>query len=157
MTRRSRREFLALAVASRGVAAVRRLGGSPEISVQDFAQYPHPLTPASDFYVRNHFDTPAADPHSWRLRAGGLLSHARAFTHDELRAMNQRSVTAVLECAGNGPGVGAVGCAKWEGVPLSEILRGCGVAPEAKFVRLTGLDSGAEPDAPRVRYSRCLA
>ena len=150
MIRPSRREILALGLAAPALAGTRQLGSSPLITAQDFEQYPSVLTPLDDFFVRNHFDTPSIDPVTWRLHAG-----ERSFSLAELEALPQRKVTSVVECAGNGVGVGAVGCAKWEGVPFGEILRASGNKRMA-FVRVTGADHGREPDAPELQYSRTL-
>jgi DMSO/TMAO reductase YedYZ molybdopterin-dependent catalytic subunit len=157
MNRLSRREYLALTLAANALAGKRQLGGSPTISVQDFEQYPALLTPASDLFVRNHFATPALDSGAWSLRIGGRLSGERTFSLAELRGQKQRAAASLLECAGNGVGVGAVGCGNWEGVPLGQVLRTCGIAPDVKYVRLTGADRGREADGPVVPYSRCLA
>jgi DMSO/TMAO reductase YedYZ molybdopterin-dependent catalytic subunit len=142
---------LALGLAVPGFAGTRQISGSPVITAQDFAQYPAILTALDDFFVRNHFDPPSIDPATWRLRAG-----ERLFSLKELEAFPQRTVTSVVECAGNGVGVGAVGCAKWEGVPFGEILR-AGGGKHAPFVQVTGADSGREPDASEMKYSRTLS
>lgn len=157
MNRLSRREYLALLLSSSAVAGKRQLGGSPVISVQDFEQYPAVLTPAGDFFVRNHFALPEIDPATWSLHIGGLVTQPKTLSLAELRAGKQRTVSSLLECAGNGVGVGAVGCAQWEGILLGELVRACGIAADARYVRLTGADGGREPDAPAVQYSRCLS
>lgn len=157
MLRLSRREYLALLVSSNAFGRKRQLGATPEISVQDFEQYPSILTPASDFFVRNHFAIPAVDASDWKLHIGGMVSRAADFSLQELHAAKPRSVSSLMECAGNGVGVGAVGCADWEGISLGELLRSCGIAGGAKYLRLTGEDRGREPDAPEVTYSRCLS
>ncbi len=152
MNRLTRREYLALVLAASAQAERRQLGSSPVISVQDFEQYPSVITPSEDFFIRNHFETPAIDAGAWTLGIG-----AREFSLKALRALPQRRVTALLECAGNGVGVGAVGCVNWGGIPLGELLRSNGIAAEMKYVRLTGIDRGHEPDGPTVPYSRCLS
>src|SRR5215471_5906049 len=153
----SRRKYLALALAAPAFGGKRQLGRRPVISVQAFEQYPKVLTPAEDFFVRNHFDVPTLDAAAWRLACGGRVKRQRTFTIDDLRAFPKREVTCVLECAGNGVGVGAVGCASWAGIRLSDVLEACGIAPEARFVRFTGADRGNEPDAPEMQYARSLS
>jgi DMSO/TMAO reductase YedYZ molybdopterin-dependent catalytic subunit len=142
--------MLALGLAAPALAGTRQLSSTPSITAQDFAQFPSILTPLDDFFVRNHFDTPLIDRTTWRLRVG-----ERSFSLEELTAFHQREVTSVVECAGNGVGIGAVGCAKWEGVPFEEILRAAG-SKNSSFVRVTGRDRGSEPDAPELQYSRTL-
>jgi len=153
----SRREYLALALAAPALAGKRQLGRAPVISVQDFEQYPAILTPLADFFVRNHFEAPTIDPATWRLRVGGMVERERSFSLEELQAFPRGELTSVVECAGNGVGVGGVGCARWEGIPFGKFLRSCGVAQGARFVRVTGADRGREPDAPEVPYARTLA
>ena len=106
------------------------------------------LTPNSQFYVRNHFPMPQLEASSWRLRVEGAVSNALTLTLDELRKLPSRTVTATLECAGNGRSylmpktsgvqwkLGAVGNAEWTGVPLGAVLEraglrrcGCGSCP----------------------------
>jgi DMSO/TMAO reductase YedYZ molybdopterin-dependent catalytic subunit len=153
----TRREYFALALAGPAIAGKRQLGNSPVISVQDFEQYPSLLTPAGDFFVRNHFEIPTVDVNAWRLQVGGLVERELTFSIRELESMPQVEVTSVIECAGNGAGVGAVGCAAWGGVRLGELLRACGLKRGAKFVAITGADRGREPDSGEVQYKRALA
>lgn len=157
MIRLTRRKYLALVLGARAHAGKRQLGNAPVISVQDFEQYPSVLTPAVDFFVRNHFEVPNVDADAWRLHVSGVVRHERTFTIRELEGLPQVEVTSVLECAGNGVGVGAVGCTTWGGVALSDLLRACGVQPGAKFVSVMGADRGREPDSEEIRYARTSA
>jgi DMSO/TMAO reductase YedYZ molybdopterin-dependent catalytic subunit len=79
---------------------------------------------------------------------------------DDLRAMPTASVTATLECAGNGraffdPPVagiqwakGAVGNARWTGVRLADVLKRADVKLTGRFVTMNGADRGMgqQPD-----------
>jgi DMSO/TMAO reductase YedYZ molybdopterin-dependent catalytic subunit len=113
--------------------------------------------PTERFFVRNHTSTPLIDPATYRLELfGSGLRRPRAFSLDELLALPSRDVTAVLECAGNGrsffagqqaepaPGstwrMGAVGVARWRGVPLAEVLERAGILPTAVDAMPEGLD-----------------
>jgi len=82
-------------------------------------------------------------------------------TYDELVRMPQHTVAATLECAGNGRagfgevakgevpwGNGAVGTAKWIGVPLKELLADSGIARNATQVVAEGRDFGPVRDQP---------
>ena len=92
------------------------------------------ITPVEAFFVRSHMLAPQVDASTWRLAIDGDVATGLALSLDELRAMPQASVTATLECAGNGRaffeppvagiqwGRGAVGTARWGGVPLSALL-----------------------------------
>ena len=122
------------------------------------------LVPNERFFVRNHTATPAIDPRTWRLRVfgSGLRRHPdrdRAFTlsYDQLTRLPSRSLTAAIECAGNGRSffasqqgtpaagsawkLGAVGVARWRGVPLREVLERAGVTRRAVDVLPEGLDA----------------
>jgi sulfite oxidase len=101
------------------------------------------------FFVRNNGDLPPIDATAaddWTLDVTGEVDHPRAFT---LRELKQRfevvSVNAVLECAGNGrafftPAVsgaqwtlGAVGCARWTGIRMADLLHTCGLRAAAVY------------------------
>src|SRR6266481_4512619 len=97
------------------------------------------ITPTELFYVRMHYAIPKIDRTKWRLRVEGEVERAFELNYDELTKLASKKVLALLECAGNSrnflepkvPGVqwglGAVGNANWEGVPLSILLDRAGV------------------------------
>lgn len=100
------------------------------------------LTPNDKFFVRSHFGPPppaVVDPARWRLSVSGLVKDPQALSLDDLRQFEEVTLTAVLQCSGNGrahyrprvPGVqwerGAVGNARWTGVRLVDVLRHAGV------------------------------
>ena len=150
--------MLALAATAfrREAAAGKRvLGNTPEISVQDFAQYPAVTTPAADLFVRNHFPIPGAGKLR-EIRVSGLVERTGDWPIGAAR--NGARVSAVLECAGNGVGVGAVGCIEWAGEALRAVIEHFGPASQARFVRFTGADRGSEPDSGAVEmaYTRVL-
>jgi DMSO/TMAO reductase YedYZ molybdopterin-dependent catalytic subunit len=112
------------------------------------------LTPTEQFYVRTHFEVPALEASSWRLTVEGAVERPLELGSDELRRMPARTVTALLECSGNGRvflkppqvgirwGLGGVGNAEWTGVPLAAVLERAGVKPGAVEVILEGADQG---------------
>ena len=94
------------------------------------------LTPNDRFFVRSHFPVPQIDPAAWRLEVTGLVRSPQSFTLEQFGALGKVEAAHVLECAGNGRGLmklantsgtqwgrGAVGNARWRGVPLADILR----------------------------------
>ncbi|MEU0567977.1 sulfite oxidase [Nonomuraea sp. NPDC005983] len=118
-------------------------------------------TPNDRFFVRNHTFTPLIDAGTWRLRLHGPgIRHPGAYSYDELRSMPSRTMDVAIECAGNGRrfyatqqhaptpgtqwGLGAVGVARWRGVPLRYLLEQAGLRPEAVDVLPTGLDAPFE-------------
>ena len=97
------------------------------------------VTPNRLFFVRNHFQVPAVDINTWRLRIAGSVDRPRDWTYEEICALPERTVFATMECAGNGRsflsphvhgvqwGAGAIGHAEWTGVPLRTVLEKSGV------------------------------
>src|SRR5437588_5462694 len=113
------------------------------------------------FFVRSHFDVPSLDKEGWRLKVEGAVAHPLDLTYEELSDMKCRSVTAMLECAGNcrtfiGPnvkgvkwGLGAVSTAAWLGVPLWSVLERAGIRGSAVDIVLEGADKGVVKDEVR--------
>jgi sulfite oxidase len=107
------------------------------------------LTPISSFFVRNNGVLPTislGDADSWKLSVDGEVRNPCRWTVAELRAKFENvSVTAVLECAGNGRSAfspptqglqwrhGAVGCARWIGVRLRDLLEFAGLKESAMY------------------------
>ncbi|WP_431304325.1 sulfite oxidase [Sediminicoccus sp. BL-A-41-H5] len=107
----------------------------------------HPITPTALFFVRNNGTLPEVAPEDWRLEVTGRVHRPLVLRLEELRArFPVVELTAVLECAGNGrsgfappvPGLawgpGAVGCARWTGVRLADVLAAAGVVEDAVYV-----------------------
>ncbi len=114
----------------------------------------HDLTPNDAFFVRWHlqFIPTTVDLRTWRLKVGGHVERELALSLDDLRRMPASSVVAVNQCAGNSRslaephvlgaqwGNGAMGNARWTGVPLRELLDRAGVKAGAVDVAFAGLD-----------------
>jgi DMSO/TMAO reductase YedYZ molybdopterin-dependent catalytic subunit len=119
------------------------------------------ITPSELFYVRSHFAVPKLDLASWRLKVEGWVKEPFEIDYEELTRMPGRTLTALLECAGNSRvflvprarGLlwesGAVGNALWTGVPLESLLERAGVKVGASEVVLEGADKGAVNDEPK--------
>lgn len=116
------------------------------------------ITPANKFYVREHFTAPEIDPKAHTLAVEGHVGTKLELTLDDLKKLGTVSREIVLECAGNGRvfltpaargaqwGHGAVGSAKWTGVPLGVVLERAKVKAGAGDVVLIGADKGAIAD-----------
>jgi DMSO/TMAO reductase YedYZ molybdopterin-dependent catalytic subunit len=127
-----------------------------------------PFTPTSSFYVRNHFDVPALEAEGFRLRVDGLVGSPLELSLAELRALPRRSVTATLECAGNGRALmrpapagtpwryGAVGTARFTGTPLAGVLDRADLAPGAVELLFAGSDRGEVAPGRAVAFERSL-
>lgn len=122
------------------------------------------LTPYDRFFVRNHTATTFVNPATWRLEVFGTglrgrpaRGQGRRFSLEDLDKLPRETRTVFVECAGNARsyfaaqegtpapgtawGLGAIGVARWTGVPLREILDRAGVRPGAVDVMPEGLDS----------------
>jgi DMSO/TMAO reductase YedYZ molybdopterin-dependent catalytic subunit len=120
------------------------------------------VTPNDAFFVRYHLsDIPRVDARSWKLNVGGEGANAEvAFDLDALKQLPATEVTAVCQCSGNRrglfrphvPGVewgyGAMGCARWKGVRLKDVLDKAGVKKEALEIVFDGADKGALDKTP---------
>ncbi len=121
------------------------------------------LTSIDDHYVRCHLPAPGIDDEavkSWTLTIEGAVRQPLKLSMDDIRKYREVSHTVTLECSGNGrvyanPGVpglqwekGAVGNAKWTGIPLRDVLTKAGVQPAGKYVTFNGADEplGSVPD-----------
>ena len=131
-----------------------------------------PIVSNEQFFVRSHFAVPPMDVKSWKLKVEGAVEKPFELTYEELTKLPTKSLTATLECAGNGRvhlippaqglqwGQGAVGNAEWGGVPLGALLEKAGVKNSAVEVILEGADKGqinADPKSPGpIHYARSV-
>lgn len=106
-----------------------------------------PITPVDTFFIRNNGSVPEiADEADWTLTIDGEVERPTVWTLAALRdRFEMVTLTAVLECAGNGRSqfspatdglpwrLGAVGCARWTGVRLADVLAECGVRASAVY------------------------
>ena len=122
------------------------------------------LTPVEHFFVRSHMPVPAGlDGATWTLSVDGEVNTPLSLTLDEVRKLPSATITATLECAGNGRvffdppvagiqwGKGAVGTARWTGVRVGEVLKRAGLKNTARFIHMNGADRplGTMPDFVR--------
>ena len=113
------------------------------------------MTPNDAFFVRYHWSgiPLSVDPKTYRLRVGGKVDSPATFSLDELKRLAEPiEVIAVNQCSGNGRGNfmprvnggqlanGAMGNARWSGVPLKAVLEKAGVQSGALQVSFDGLD-----------------
>ncbi|HWM09257.1 MAG TPA: sulfite oxidase, partial [Solirubrobacteraceae bacterium] len=109
------------------------------------------------FFVRNHTRTPSIDRATWRLTVHGTgVRRPLRLSLRDLERLPSRSLTAIVECAGNGRSffgsqqgtpasgtpwkLGGIGAARWRGVPLAEVLDRAGLRRAAVDVLAEGLD-----------------
>ena len=74
----------------------------------------------------------------------GLCSKAAPLTLADIKARKRKTITATLECGGNGLGpgfMGAIGNMRWTGTPLADLLADCGPLKRAIEVVFFGRTS----------------
>jgi DMSO/TMAO reductase YedYZ molybdopterin-dependent catalytic subunit len=120
------------------------------------------ITPNDAFYVRYHLsDIPQVDAKTWKLSIGGEGANAQAeLTFDDLQKMPAVEIAAVNQCSGNRRGLfkphvvgvqwgyGGMGCARWKGARLRDILDKVGVKKEAIEIVLDGADGPVVDKTP---------
>ena len=121
------------------------------------------ITPNDAFFVRYHLtDIPEVNPDTWRLSVGGDGANGQiSLSLAELKQLPAVEVAAVCQCSGNRrglfephvPGVewgyGAMGCARWKGARLKDVLDRAGLKNEALEIVVAGTDSGAVDKTPK--------
>jgi sulfane dehydrogenase subunit SoxC len=104
------------------------------------------VTAQRDLFVLAHLGIPRVDAAQWRLEIAGLVDRPARLTVDDIRRLPVHQVESFHQCAGapRRPDLAARRIANvvWGGVDLAEILRSCGIRPEARFVWAYGLDRG---------------
>jgi DMSO/TMAO reductase YedYZ molybdopterin-dependent catalytic subunit len=113
------------------------------------------VTPNDAFFVRYHWSglPTSIDPAAYRLRVGGNVNAPLALSLDELRQFaGTADLVAVDQCSGNSRGYfsprvnggqlgnGAMGNARWAGVPLKRVLEKAGIKAGSVQVTFNGMD-----------------
>src|SRR5262249_7076839 len=120
------------------------------------------ITPTDAFFVRYHLSLiPEVDVRTWKLAVGGEGANGEAaFTLDDLKRLPSGELVAVNLCSGNRrglfqphvPGVewsyGAMGCARWKGARLKDLLDKVGLKKEAIEIVFDGADSAVTDKTP---------
>jgi DMSO/TMAO reductase YedYZ molybdopterin-dependent catalytic subunit len=119
------------------------------------------FTPNGAFYVRWHLDEipNSVDLAAWRLSVEGSVERPLKLSVSDLTSrFKPVTVAAVNQCSGNSRskfqprvaggqwGHGAMGNAKWTGVPLRELLDAARVKQDSLAVQFQGLDKGKGPE-----------
>jgi DMSO/TMAO reductase YedYZ molybdopterin-dependent catalytic subunit len=122
-----------------------------------------PITPNDEFFVRYHLSNiPQVDAKTYKIAVGGEGANGQAtLTLDDLKAMPASELVAVNQCSGNRRGLsnphvagvewgyGAMGCARWKGARLKDVLDKVGLKKEAIEIAFNGADGpvlDATPD-----------
>src|ERR1700754_624986 len=120
------------------------------------------ITPNNAFFVRYHLaDVPLdIDPDKFTLEIKGKVDRPLKLSLQEIRKLPAVELTAVNQCSGNSRGSsaprvaggqlanGAMGNARWRGVPLKALLDKAGVQADAKQVTFNGMDGPVSDKTP---------
>jgi DMSO/TMAO reductase YedYZ molybdopterin-dependent catalytic subunit len=121
------------------------------------------ITPNDRMFVRWNWPMPTeVNAAEHRVAIGGAVKQAVSLTLEDIVAAGEHvEIVAINQCAGNGRGLseprvtgtqwgnGAMGCAKWTGVRLKDVLAKAGLTTDAKRVRYAGLDVTLTDGAPQ--------
>src|SRR4029450_12818349 len=121
-----------------------------------------PITPNDEFFVRYHLaDIPEIKAENYKIAVGGDGANGQAeITLDDLKKMPAVEVVAVNQGSGNRRGLskphvqgvewgyGAMGCARWKGAWLKDILDKVGLKKEAIEIGMDGADGPAVDKTP---------
>jgi len=126
------------------------------------------ITPNDAFFVRYHLaDIPTSiDPESFRLVVHGSVKTPLRLSLEEVKQLAANvEVVAVNQCSGNSRayssprvfgaqlGNGAMGSARWVGVPVKAVLERAGIQPQARQIVFDGLDTPVLPSTSDFRKS----
>jgi DMSO/TMAO reductase YedYZ molybdopterin-dependent catalytic subunit len=121
-----------------------------------------PITPNDRFFVRYHLaDIPEVDVKTYKITVGGDGANGTAeLTLDDLKKLPTVEVVAVNQCSGNRRGLssphvagvewgyGAMGCARWKGARLKDVLEKAGLKKEAIEISFDGADGPVVDKTP---------
>src|SRR6266403_1446020 len=120
------------------------------------------ITPNNAFFVRYHLaDVPLdIDPDKFTLEIKGKVDRPLKLSLKEIKKLPAVELVAVNQCSGNSRGFvtprvaggqlgnGAMGNARWKGVPLKALLDKAGVQQGARQVTFDGLDEPVSDKTP---------
>ncbi len=127
------------------------------------------ITPADRLFVRNNGIPPTdVDIEAWTLTIDGeSVEKPVSFTLAELRRrFKHYTYQLTLECGGNGRAefdppargnqwtTGAVGCPRWTGVRLADVLQAAGLKDDAVYIGYYGADTHISGNPDKVPISR---
>ena len=116
----------------------RRVPVSQPFGIAGVSSY---ITPANEFYrIDTALSTPRVNPDSWRLKVGGMVDRPFEMTYEELLDLPSVEEVVTLQCVSDEVGGDLVGNARWQGVPLADLLERAGVQRGAEQVFSRSVD-----------------
>jgi sulfite dehydrogenase len=133
---------------------IRQTSRPPQLETPFHVFNDGPITPNNAFFVRYHLaDVPYdIDPDKFTLELKGKVDRPLKLSLKEIRKLKAVEIAAVNQCSGNSRGFfsprvaggqlanGAMGNARWRGVPLKTVLDMAGVQGTARQVTFNGMD-----------------
>jgi DMSO/TMAO reductase YedYZ molybdopterin-dependent catalytic subunit len=119
-------------------------GGRKQTRWQDLTSW---YTNSENLYEVKHYNVPDLKAEQHLLEVSGLVRKPRKLTLDEIKKRKRKTITATLECGGNGLGpgfMGAIGNVKWTGTPLADLLDECAPLKRGMEVVFFGADERTE-------------
>jgi sulfoxide reductase catalytic subunit YedY len=113
------------------------------------------ITPNDLFFVRWHMPMIPTyiNPNTFSITIDGEVTKPLSLSLQSLKYdFEPIEITSVLQCGGNNRsafhptasgiqwGVGAMGCARWKGARLKDVLAKAGLKKEAKWIKFNGLE-----------------
>ena len=107
-------------------------GSLPSETMLDVRGISPLVTPNRDFYrIDTAFSIPRVDVESWELKITGLVESPYSLTYRELLDLATDEDYVTLCCVSNEVGGRLIGNAKWQGIPLADVLNRAGIKDEA--------------------------
>ena len=128
------------------------------------------ITPNDRHFVRNNGHPPGSayepDTSQWKLTIDGEVHRPLTLSLDQLKRFKQFTYALQVECGGNGRAgfnppakgnqwtFGAIGCARYTGVRLGDVLREAGLKDSAVYTGYYGNDLHLSGNPDKVTISR---
>jgi DMSO/TMAO reductase YedYZ molybdopterin-dependent catalytic subunit len=109
-------------------------------------------TKNENLYVVSHYPIPTLSAEDHTLEISGLVRKPKTLRLDDIKRRKRKTVTATLECGGNGAStgfMGAIGNVKWTGTPLADLLDDC--APLKRGIEVVFFGADKQQEEPPVQ------
>jgi len=111
--------------------------------------------PNDEFYrIDTALIVPQVDPGDWSLKVKGMVDRPFTLSYAELMALPHIEADVTLSCVSNEVGGGLVGNARWQGVPLADLLERAGVRKGATQILGRSVDGFTAGFPTRVALDR---
>jgi DMSO/TMAO reductase YedYZ molybdopterin-dependent catalytic subunit len=102
------------------------------------------LTPTQDLFVLCHLGVPQLEADSWSLTIDGLVARPLRLGFSDLTTYPESTITSFYQCCGSPlrpfEPTRRIANVRWSGARLSDIMRDCRPASEAKYLWSYGAD-----------------